>query len=463
VAANLIDLAKGYLTTEVVHRISSALGENPERVETAIEAGIPSILAGFLKMASSGGNRLFEMLKHEPSELSHLGGLDGAFGNLGSLLSGGSIDSVIKYGQSVLSSLFGGKLNSIVDLIVRSSGIKAGSATSLLGMLAPLVMGMLRKETASRGSTPASLTNLLMEQKDAIAKVAPAGLSNALGLGSLSDLSSAADSIRIAGGGAAREVGRTAAAAANRGSEWLRWAAPLALLAALLLGLYFWSNSQVGPQPNPAQPPDLAQATRPVTDAARQATERATQGVTDAARQATERATQGVSDAGKRLTEDGKALIETVSRKVSLSLPGNVKIDVPENSYLQAMVRSFNEGAGTGEAKSFVADNLDFEGDTPKLAPDSSTAITNLATIMRAFGTAKLKIVGHADGVGDPAQNKQIALDRANAVKDALVKAGVPVDRVIAEGAGPDRPIASNDTEGGRAKNRRIELTIVSR
>ena len=54
-------------------------------------------------------------------------------------------------------------------------------------------------------------------------------------------------------------------------------------------------------------------------------------------------------------------------------------------------------------------------------------------------------------------------LDRANAVKDALVKAGVPADRVITEGAGPDRPIASNDTEGGRAKNRRIELAIVSR
>jgi hypothetical protein len=151
VAANFIDLAKSYLTTEVVHRISSALGESPERVEKAIEAGIPSILAGFLKMASSGGSRLLEMLKHEPSELSHLGGLDGAFGNLGSLLSEGSIDSLIKYGQSVLSSLFGGKLDAIVDLISRSSGIKASSATSLLGMLAPLLMGVLRKETVSRG------------------------------------------------------------------------------------------------------------------------------------------------------------------------------------------------------------------------------------------------------------------------------------------------------------------------
>jgi hypothetical protein len=53
VAANLIDLAKGFLTSQVVHRISGELGESPDRVEKAIDAGIPSILAGFLNMASS--------------------------------------------------------------------------------------------------------------------------------------------------------------------------------------------------------------------------------------------------------------------------------------------------------------------------------------------------------------------------------------------------------------------------
>jgi outer membrane protein OmpA-like peptidoglycan-associated protein len=447
VAANLIDLAKGYLTPEVMHRISDALGENAEHVERAIEAGIPTILSGFLNLASSGGNRLFEMLKHEPSELSHVGGLDGVFGNLGSLLSGGSVDSLIKYGQTVLSSLFGGKLNAIVDLITRTSGIKSSSTASLLGMLAPLLTGVLRKEVVSRGLTPATLTNLLMGQKDAIAKLAPAGLSNALGLASLADLGSVSNSIKTAGAGAAREVGRTAAAAANQGTEWLRWAAPLALLAAVLLGLYFWSGGQGQPPQNPAQPPDLAEATKAASNLA---TEKL------------ERATREAKDAGKRLMEDGKAVIETVSKRVSLTLPGNIKIDVPENSYLQAMVQSLSDGAKIREPKRFVADNLEFEGITSQLADDSSTAITSLAAILKAFNTAKLRIEGYTDNVGDPAQNKKIALDRATAVKDALVKAGVPAERVTAEGVGPERPIASNDTEAGRAQNRRIELTIVS-
>jgi outer membrane protein OmpA-like peptidoglycan-associated protein len=388
------------------------------------------------------------MLKHEPTELAHLGGLDGVLGNVGSLLSGGSMEALIKHGQAVLSSLFGGKLNAVVDLITRSSGIKSSSAASLLGMLAPLLMGVLRKETVSQGLSPASLTDLLTGQKDAIARLAPAGLSHALGLKSLTDLVSAADSIKMAGAGAAREVGRTAAAAASEGSAWLRWAAPLALLAAVLLGLYYWSGGQGEPVRNPAGPPEIAQATRV--------------GV-DAARKATERATQGVQDAGQLLTQDGKALIETASHRVSLSLPGNIKLDVPENSYLQAMVRYFNDGAGTREPKSLVADNLNFEGNTTKLSVDSSTAITSLATIMRAFNTAKLKIEGHTDNVGDPAQNRKVALERATAVKDALVKAGAPADRITVEGVGPDRPIASNDTEEGRAKNRRVELAVASR
>src|SRR5262245_37567826 len=103
-AANLIELAKNYLSSEIMNRISGEIGERPERVEQAVEAGIPSILAGFLNIVtSSGGNRLADMLKQTPSELSHLGGLDKVLSNPGALFSGGAIESVIKYGQTLLN------------------------------------------------------------------------------------------------------------------------------------------------------------------------------------------------------------------------------------------------------------------------------------------------------------------------------------------------------------------------
>ncbi len=97
------------------------------------------------------------------------------------------------------------------------------------------------------------------------------------------------------------------------------------------------------------------------------------------------------------------------------------------------------------------------------LATDSSTSIKRLATVLKAFGTAKLKVEAFTDIVGDPAENKKTSLARATAVNDALVHAGVPADRITAEGAGADRLIASNDTETDRARNRRIELSVVSK
>jgi outer membrane protein OmpA-like peptidoglycan-associated protein len=448
-AVSLIELAKSFLSSDVVHKISSELGESPEQVEKAVDAGIPSILAGFLNTASSANfSRLFDMIKQGSAELNHLGGLDGVLANPASVLSGASLDTLIKYGQTMLNLLFGGKLSSIVDLITKSSGIKASSASSLLGMLAPLLMGLLRKETAAEGLSPSGLTKLLTDQKSAIARFAPAGLSSALGVNSLADLGSTLDSVRTAGAGAAREVGRTAQAVAGGSGGFLRWAAPLALLLAVLGGLIYLFSGR-GEQPrNAGGAPNLAETTRPSRDETPRDLERVK---------------QGVKDTSRAITQDGRALVETARRMVSLSLPGNLKIDVPENSYVEVMVKSLTDGAATTLPKNLVADDLHFEAATPALTPESVTATSRLATILKAFGNAKLKVVGHTDNVGDPGANKKASLEHAAAVKDALVKAGVPTDRILVEGAGPDHPIATNDTEDGRAKNRRIELAIVSK
>src|SRR5262245_9240759 len=129
-AVSLIDLAKNYLTSEVLHKMGGELGETPDQVEKAVEAGIPTLLAGLLKMVStSGANHLIDMLKQEPPDLGRTGGLDDIFGNLGGLLSSGSIGPLIKYGKDLLSHLFAGKLDAILELITKASGIKASSAS----------------------------------------------------------------------------------------------------------------------------------------------------------------------------------------------------------------------------------------------------------------------------------------------------------------------------------------------
>ena len=217
-------------------------------------------------------------------------------------------------------------------------------------------------------------------------------------------------------------------------------------MLALALGGLFYFLSQQGQ--TKTDKTDLAQNTRPVNDTAGKNIERSS---------------ENVADAGKTVTTDGKALVETTRKLVSMTLPGNLKIDVPENSYVEMLVTSLTDTTGSGSSKSVVADDLRFDAATGKLNSESSTATTLLTKVLKAFSNAKLKIVGYSDNVGDPEEGKKKSLARATAVKDALVEAGAPGDRITVEGAGPEHPIASNDTEEGRATNRRIELAIVSK
>ncbi|TAE65633.1 MAG: OmpA family protein, partial [Bacteroidetes bacterium] len=73
----------------------------------------------------------------------------------------------------------------------------------------------------------------------------------------------------------------------------------------------------------------------------------------------------------------------------------------------------------------------------------------------------KLEISGHTDNVGIAATNLQLSKDRANAIKNFLIKKGIPANRLIAQGFGQTKPIADNKTDKGRQKNRRVEMKIV--
>jgi len=74
-----------------------------------------------------------------------------------------------------------------------------------------------------------------------------------------------------------------------------------------------------------------------------------------------------------------------------------------------------------------------------------------------------VQLVGHTDNTGSAEANQKLSLDRADAVKQMLVNGEVAGDRISTAGYGQDRPIGSNDTEEGRAKNRRIELVVTQK
>ena len=101
-----------------------------------------------------------------------------------------------------------------------------------------------------------------------------------------------------------------------------------------------------------------------------------------------------------------------------------------------------------------------FETGRANLDPDSIGLLDRLTETALRCPTATIEIVGHTDSDGDDSFNQTLSERRAQAVADYLVKAGMPADRFKPMGHGSAQPVAANDTDEGKAKNRRIDFIV---
>jgi outer membrane protein OmpA-like peptidoglycan-associated protein len=114
------------------------------------------------------------------------------------------------------------------------------------------------------------------------------------------------------------------------------------------------------------------------------------------------------------------------------------------------------------EPHAIVFNEVTFDFGTAALTPQGRAAVSALATSLVAHPNAVVMLEGHTDGVGNADTNKKLSLDRAQAVKDVLVSRGVQADHLQVAGKGDDEPVASNATDEGRARNRRLAVIVLS-
>ena len=122
---------------------------------------------------------------------------------------------------------------------------------------------------------------------------------------------------------------------------------------------------------------------------------------------------------------------------------------------------------GTGEhADYWVADQkivlrgVNFDFDKSNIRADAAPILREAAGILKENANVKVSVEGHTDAKGTDEYNLKLSMRRAAAVKAFLVKEGVAESQLSTRGLGESQPVASNDTEDGRAQNRRVELKV---
>ena len=107
-----------------------------------------------------------------------------------------------------------------------------------------------------------------------------------------------------------------------------------------------------------------------------------------------------------------------------------------------------------------LAAPVKFETGSDRLTADGEQQLAAVVPSVKACAGVKLTVVGHTDSTGTDAINQPLSENRAKAVAAYLVSQGIPADSVSSEGVGSSQPVASNDTEAGRAQNRRTEIEV---
>lgn len=102
-----------------------------------------------------------------------------------------------------------------------------------------------------------------------------------------------------------------------------------------------------------------------------------------------------------------------------------------------------------------------FDFDSAELKSSAAGPLDDITEVLEFYGDAPIEVVGHTDDQGSAEYNLDLSQRRADAVLDALRERGIDAARMSSEGRGFDDPVTSNDTEEGRARNRRVEVLIV--
>ncbi len=414
VGINLLDFVKSQIGKEVMAKVAGLLGEKEAVTQKAMDILLPSILGGMANQATtlSGADTVLGIINKS--------GYDGnIFNSLSSLLGKGSeTQGLLKDGSNIAHTLFGNKVNGIVNWVATHVGIKTGSASSLMNLATPLILGAVNDNMDS-SRTASSLVHLLGSQIPLLKNAIPSELMNVLGLTQLKlDTATSATQRPVS------DIPKPLSPTDEKPLLQRIWPW-LVLFVSGLIGLYSLHlyKSSTADVPTMTTAKDSAKtALAPLPTSTAPATS---------------------------------------STEKVLKLADS-ELTVKTGSFLDLLYTTITD-ANADLSKPLVFENVTFAKYKTELADSSKIPLDDLVKVLKAYPSVQIKINGYTDSRGNASENKELSRGRAASVKSYLSSKGIESDRLTSEGLGQANPIANNETEAGRAKNRRIEAVVIKK
>lgn len=168
---------------------------------------------------------------------------------------------------------------------------------------------------------------------------------------------------------------------------------------------------------------------------------------------------------GNNIGKGGNAPLGAVLGGVVGGVAGGVignKMDKQAKEIKETLPGAEVERVGEGIKVTLNENTVNFDFNSANLTSLAKSNLDKLVTVLKNNPDTNINIYGHTDSVGSDAVNLRISAQRAQAVKNYMVANGIASSRMFTEGLGKGSPIASNDTDAGRAKNRRVEFAITA-
>lgn len=505
---DLNQLLQGPVRDLVLNQVTKQFGISNEAGGSLLTKGLSMVLGGMTQKATNaeGASGLFDLIKNTNFEGNPLDMLTGkADLNSGNLL---------ELGKNILPSLFGDREETITSHLANSTNTSPLAAKGILGMLLPVVFSFFKGKILN-GLGLGGFANLLGEQTKSLSSHLDSSALGALGfanksfddvLGGLTKFGATATAATAA---VKNTVSATAEQATKSSGGLSKWLIGGGVLLAALFGIKSCSDKgNTAPASTPAAQTAPAQ---PAVEAAK-----VSDGLGNLSWLKTDK---DFTVSGTVQNEGLKASILDAFKGLAAGLPlvDKLVVDAKADQF------SFNNFAGLAnlfkdfpgvngafadkvfnligevssldaktslvdKAKALLGSVFTVNADKVTVAEPEAEVIADMSLskldldVSFETGSAEIKpryfrrlnalaqyivenkrtgeIAGYTDNTGDAAANQKLSEQRATALRDYLIKQGVPAEALTAVGYGQENPIADNSTEEGRTKNRRIEFNV---